>query len=278
MARFPAYLLSVGALALLQFTASCQAGGAESQGQSAIPSNYKLAWSDEFSIPGHPDPNKWGYDTQGNSQFWWHNERQYYSEDRLENSRIEDGHLVIEVRKEALPQAKGWVGQEYTSARLVTAGHRSWRYGFFDVRAKLACGTGAWPAIWLLSDTGRWPRDGEIDIMEQVGHEPGIIHSTLHTSSPEDMSGRAAIPDTCGAFHNYQLDWRKDEMTFLVDGHEIYQIKKGDRNYNSWPFDHSFYLLLNVAVGGAWGAQKGIDPNAFPSQMDVDYVRVYQSR
>ena len=257
-------------------TTSCQARDIDAKDKIAVPSGYKLVWSDEFSGSGLPDPKKWGYDTRGNKYFWWHNERQYYSSGRLENARVEDGHLTIEVRKEALPDAKDWIGQEYSSARLRTAGRAAWQYGFFDVRAKLACGRGAWPAVWLLSETGQWPRDGEIDIMEQVGHEPGKIQSTLHSSTKELMAGTTTIRDTCGTYHNYQLDWRKDGMTFMVDGNAIYVIKKGDRGYDSWPFDHKFYLILNVAVGGAWGGLKGIDSNAFPSQMDIDYVRVYQ--
>ena len=278
MPKIPTALMTAALLGALGFTPSCHAEEVGEKEKTIVPSGYKLVWSDEFSGSGLPDPKKWTYDTRGNKEFWWHNERQYYSAGRPENARVEDGHLTIEVRKETLPDAKDWIGQEYSSARLRTAGRAAWQYGFFDVRAKLACGRGAWPAIWLLSETGQWPRDGEIDIMEQVGHEPGKIHATLHSSTKETMEGHANIPNTCGAYHNYQLDWRKDGMTFFVDGNPIYTVQKGDRSYDSWPFDHRFYLILNVTVGGAWGAQKGIDPEAFPSQMNVDYVRVYQAK
>jgi beta-glucanase (GH16 family) len=278
MSNFRTAFLSASFLALLSLTTACHAKQSVAEPKTAAPSGYALVWSDEFSGSGLPDPKKWSYDTRGNKYLWWHNERQYYSTGRPENARVEGGHLNIEVRKEALAESKDWMGQEFSSVRLTTARKAAWQYGFFDVRAKLACGRGVWPAIWLLSDTGQWPQDGEIDIMEQVGHEPGKIHSTLHSSTKELMNGVENVADTCGSYHNYQLDWRKDSMAFMVDGRPIYTVKKGDRGYDSWPFDHKFYLLLNVAVGGAWGAQKGIDVDAFPSQMDVDYVRVYQSK
>jgi beta-glucanase (GH16 family) len=276
MSNFRTAFFSASSLALLSLTTACHAKQSVAEPKTAVPSGYTLVWSDEFSNSGLPDSKKWNYDTRGNKDFWWHNERQYYSTGRAENARVENGHLIIEARKEALSEARDWMGQEYSSARLITARKAAWQYGFFDVRAKLACGRGAWPAIWLLSDGGQWPQDGEIDIMEQVGHEPGKIHSTLHSSTKETMEGHADIQNTCGEYHNYQLDWRKDGMTFMVDGQPIYVVDKRDRGYESWPFDHKFYLILNVTVGGAWGAQKGIDPDAFPSQMDVDYVRVYQ--
>jgi beta-glucanase (GH16 family) len=278
MTRFAAVWAFMLPIFILGFTVSCQAGGDQTNSKSNIPAGYILVWADEFDTPGLPDTKKWVFDTHANSKLWWHNERQFYTENRTENARVEGGHLIIEVRKETLPSVKGWVGQEYTSAKLLTKGRQSWTYGFFDVRAKLACGRGVWPAIWMMSDSGIWPRDGEIDIMEQVGHEPGRIHATLHTSSSEPMNGISMVSDTCGSYHNYQMDWRRESMTFFIDGHEIYHIEKGSRKYDSWPFDHKFHMILNVAVGGAWGAQKGIDPSAFPTEMDVEYVRVYQNR
>jgi beta-glucanase (GH16 family) len=261
------------------FSSISIATGCHSAEPSAVPADYKLVWAEEFDQEGAPDPRAWGYETWGNRSLWWHNERQLYTSGRSDNARVGNGVLTVEARKEALSALPGWVGQEYSSVRLSTVKKKSWKYGFFEVRAKLACGRGVWPAFWLLSETGKWPDDGEIDIMEQVGHEPGHVYSTLHsTFEANKVSGMAQVDNTCGAFHNYQMDWRADKITFLVDGKVTLSAEKGSKSYREWPFDHKFYLIINTAVGGAWGGQKGIDPTAFPSRMDVDYVRVYQQK
>jgi beta-glucanase (GH16 family) len=247
---------------------------------SDIPSDYKLVWSDEFNTAGLPDSRSWDFQTFANNVLWWHNERQYYTNKRKENADVADGVLRITARKEVMTGAPGWVGQEYTSAKLTTLGHHAWTYGFFDIRAKLACGRGAWPAIWLMSTTDKWPNGGEIDILESVGFEqPPIAHATIHDGMEGKeplVTGRTPVPDACSTFHNYQLDWRADGMTFLVDGHPILHRDKAGLDYAHWPFDHPFYLILNLTVGGAWGAQRGIDAGAFPQTMEIDYVRVYQ--
>lgn len=260
--------------------AGCHERRTTMQDVSAVPAGYHLVWDDEFDKAGLPDSKKWNYDTYANGQLWWHNEREYYTEGRMQNARIEDGRLIIEARQEDMKGSPDWAGQEYSSARLITRGKQDWTYGFFEIRAKLPCGRGVWPAIWLLSSTGRWPNDGEIDIMEQVGHEPGRIHATLHHTATNAgtaaFHGMTDVGDSCNAFHNYQLDWRKDSITALIDGKPIMHADKGSADYAQWPWDHKFYLILNIAVGGAWGGAKGIDPAALPAQMEVDYVRVYQ--
>ncbi|ESQ81410.1 hypothetical protein AEAC466_21510 [Asticcacaulis sp. AC466] len=259
-------------------TALIAAPFGKSEAEPVIPPDARLVWSDEFNYTGAPDPKKWDYDTFANRDFWWHNERQYYTRARSENARVENGVLIIEARKEDLSSQKDWVGQEYSSARLITRGRASWTYGFVDVRAKLPCGRGTWPAIWMLSDKGRWPKDGEIDIMEMVGSKPGDIHSTLHSSQgvPERLQGNLQINDACKAFHNYRMDWREDGFTFYVDSTVVFTAKKGTASYDEWPWDHNFHLLMNIAVGGAWGGIDGIDPTVFPVRLEVDYVRVYQ--
>ena len=136
---------------------------------SNAPADYSLVWADEFDKDGLPDPKNWVYDTEANRSGWYNNELQYYAVERLENSRISAGNLVITARKEKLESASDYGGQQYSSARLITRGKASWTYGFFDVRAKLPCGAGTWPAIWMLGTAGAWPAAGEIDIMEQVG-------------------------------------------------------------------------------------------------------------
>jgi beta-glucanase (GH16 family) len=246
----------------------------------AVPNGYRLVWSDDFNTAGLPNPAKWRDQTFGNGHLWWHNERQYYTTRRPENAVVTGGRLVLTVRRESLAGAPGWAGQEFTSAKLVTAETKAWTYGFFEVRAKFPCGRGVWPAVWLMSATGSWPNDGEIDFMEAVGFEhPPVVHATLHNSrdGTDPLSSRSVVvSDGCDAFHNYQLDWRQDSITALVDGRSYFHQERGNAGYDRWPYNHPFYLAMNVAVGGAWGAQKGIDASILPQTMEIEYVRVYQ--
>ena len=252
----------------------------------AMPKSYSLAWADEFNTPV-PDGRKWAFDTQYNKQGWHNQELQYYSDARSENARIEAGKLVLEARAERLRKADfgDWGGQDFTSARLVTRGHAQWTYGYFEVRAKLPCAVGTWPAIWLLpvDDGGNWEEGGEIDIMEHVGHEPGLVHHSLHTAKLNfrrgtHQSAATKVPSACDEFHTYQLHWTPDRLLFGVDGivNFTHERRSGDRK--DWPFDRPFYLILNVAVGGSWGGAKGVDPSALPARMEVDYVRVYRDK
>jgi beta-glucanase (GH16 family) len=252
-----------------------------------IPEGYELVWSDEFDTPGLPDPSKWKYDTSRNADGWFNNEKQYYAASREKNARVANGRLVIEAHSEDLSSAgfADWGKQKYTSARLVTQGLGDWAYGFFEIRAKLACGRGTWPAIWMLpSDQSvKWPAGGEIDIMEHVGFDPGVIHHSIHTSAFNFSRGTQktsshTVPDACDAMHKYQLLWTADFMVFGVDDQPKLLFRKESDKQARWPFDQPQHLLLNIAVGGNWGGQKGMDDAAFPAQMEVDYVRIYQAR
>jgi len=251
----------------------------------AMPAGARLVWSDEFDKPGAPDPKRWRYDTSRNKLGWYNNELQYYAANRRENVRVEGGNLVIEARKERLDTLPDFGGQDYSSGKLVTEGLANWRYGFIEVRAKLACGKGVWPAIWMLGSDGSmgWPGMGEIDVMEHVGWDEGGVHGSAHTKAYNHVIGTqktaiTRVPDACTAFHNYQLDWNEDRMLIGVDGHAYMRFDNDHKgNHDTWPFASPQYLILNVAVGG-WGGQQGIDPAAFPSRMDVDYVRVWQKR
>jgi licheninase len=245
---------------------------------SAAPS-----FADEFSGPSI-DRSKWRFDTSRNAAGWYNNERQYYSAARPKNARIEGGALVIEAHREALSKTRfrDWGGQAYTSAKLVT--RKPYGFGFYEVRAKLPCGRGAWPAIWLLPSTGTWPDQGEIDIMEMVGWDPNVIHATLHSGAYNHAKGtqrgaQVRVPTSCSAFHHYQLDWRPDAITIGVDG-RAYMRVANDRpgGAAAWPFLRPYELILNLAVGGDWGGQKGIDDQAFPQRMEVDYVRYWAPR
>lgn len=244
---------------------------------------WTLAWSDEFSVDGLPDAAKWDYDTERNAVGWFNNELQYYARSRLENARVEGGRLIITARKEDLRSAADWGGQHYTSARLVTRGKASWTYGFIEVRAKMPCGQGTWPAIWMLGTGGRWPEDGEIDILEQTGQNKAQVLGTVHTRAYNYFNGSlgvgrgasTSVPDACSAFHNYQLTWTADRIQIGVDD-SVYMVfdnpKTGDTT--RWPFDNPQYLLLNLAVGGDLGG--AVDPAFTTQQMEVDYVRVYR--
>jgi len=244
---------------------------------------WTLAWSDEFSVDGLPDASKWDYDTERNAVGWFNNELQYYARNRPENARIEGGRLIITARKESLRTAPDFGGQQYTSARLVTRGKAAWTYGFIEVRAKTPCGQGTWPAIWMLGTGGRWPDDGEIDILEQTGWDKTQVLGTVHTRAYNYFNGtlgvgRGAstrIAEACTVFHNYQLTWTADLIQIGVDD-TVYMVfdnpKTGDTT--RWPFDNPQYLILNLAIGGDLGG--AVDPAFTTQQMEVDYVRVYR--
>ena len=244
------------------------------------PANWKLAWSDEFEQTGLPDASKWVFDTARNKEGWYNHELQYYAKDRLENARVADGKLTITARKEKLSSAPDYGGQAYSSARLLTNGKASWTYGFFEIRAKLPCGLGTWPAIWMLGTKGTWPDDGEIDIMEHVGKTKGQILGSAYTNFYNWANGTGntkstTVSDACDNFHNYQLYWDDQQLAIGVDDRYYFQFvnpKTGD--YKKWPFDSPQYLILNLAIGGDLGGP--VDDNIFPSQFEVEYVRVYQ--
>lgn len=280
--------LLIAALAALPLPAAAQTAASSTTSETrepmAVPAGYVRVWSDEFDRPGAPDPAKWRYDTSRNKAGWYNNELQYYAADRPENVRVEKGHLVLEARRERLADKPDFGGQDYASGKLVTAGIADWTYGFVEVRARLACGRGVWPAIWMLGTDGKagWPALGEIDIMEHVGWDQGRVHGTIHTKAYNhaihtQRGANTLLPDACTAFHTYQLDWNADRILIGVDGRAFMRFDNDHRgDAATWPFDKPQYLILNVAVGG-WGGQKGIDPAAFPARMDVDYVRVWRA-
>lgn len=245
------------------------------------PPGYRLVWADEFSAPGPPDPVRWIHDTHANRTGWYNNELQYYAADRPENARVEDGALIIEARREA-PNAPDSGGQAYTSARLLS--RQAWSYGVYEVRAQIPCARGTWPAVWMLPiDLAEWPLDGEIDIMEHVGHRPGVVHGTVHTGAYNHVAGtqrgaEVRVPDACDAFHRYQVRWTPEAVVFAIDDVDYYRFDNdGAETKATWPFNVPFRLILNVAVGGDWGGAEGVDDDAFPQAMRIDYVRVWQT-
>lgn len=262
-------------------TINSEAG--KSLGPLVLPADYTLVWSDEFETDGLPNADKWAYDTYRNKEGWWNDELQYYSDARAKNARIENGNLIIEAHAETLDPTlfKDWGDQTYTSARLFTKGKAAWQYGYMEIRAKLPCGKGLWPAIWTLpEEAGNWPDSGEIDIMEYVGHKKNVFHATVHTKKYNHTNGSQFGAEwlsttACGAFHTHSLLWTEDRITVAVDGQAYFTYEDEGTGADAWPFDRPHHLILNVAIGG-WGAAEGIDTKAFPAQMEVDYVRVYQ--
>ena len=242
---------------------------------------YRLVWSDEFSYQGLPDSSKWHYDRGDGCPSlcgWGNNERQYYTENRPENARVENDLLVIEARREPFG------GSDYTSARLVTRGHDAWTYGRFEIRAKLPSGRGSWPAIWMLPEENRyggWPASGEIDIMEHVGYEPQRVYATVHTQAFNHVKGTQdtdtlRLADAESAFHVYAIEWTPENIIWSVDGQPYSIFENQHKTYREWPFDRPFHLIMNIAVGGNWGGAKGVAEDIWPQKMLVDYVRVYQ--
>ncbi len=239
---------------------------------------WKLIWSDEFSISGLPDSTKWNYDTRGNEYGWGNNELQWYTVANPENAWISNGILKITARHEPTH------GKEYSSARLTTKNKGDWKYGKFEIRAKMPAGRGTWPAIWMLptvNNYGGWPHSGEIDIMEHVGYDPDTVHSTVHTTKFNHMIGTQVgkpifVKTATTEFHVYTTEWDEDEIRSYVDGQLYFIFKNDGTGHEAWPFDQPFHLILNLAIGGGWGGKKGIDDTLFPHVFEIDYVRVYQ--
>lgn len=239
--------------------------------------SMQLVWSDEFDYEGLPDPSKWGYEAGGHG--WGNNELQHYTRDRLENARVEDGRLIITARKEDYQRSS------YTSARLVTRGKGDWLYGRIEVKARLPRGVGTWPAIWMMptrSSYGNWPASGEIDIMEHVGFNHNRIHGAVHTASYNHRIGTQRsgtidpVADVSEEFHLYAIEWEPHEIRWYLDNKRYFTFANEGTGHREWPFDREFYLILNIAIGGDWGAMQGVDDTIWPQTMEVEYVRVYE--
>ncbi|MEL6253995.1 MAG: glycoside hydrolase family 16 protein [Bacteroidota bacterium] len=244
--------------------------------------NRKLVWFDEFDYEGLPDPSKWSYDVGDGCDLpagcgWGNQELQYYTKESLKNAHVEDGVLTIELLKEEIKNSN------YSSARLITKGKGDWKYGTIEVRAKLPRGKGVWGAIWMLSSEDKykgWPHSGEIDIMENVGFDPDTVHSSAHTlayhhSIGTYKTGKVSLPDAGEKFYTYKLEWEEDEYRIYADDQLIFRFVKEADDFKVWPFDQKFHLILNITYGGFWGGKMGLDDEALPSNMQIDYVRVY---
>ncbi len=240
---------------------------------------YQLVWSDEFEGTVL-DESVWGYNTGGNG--WGNNEKQYYT-DRPENIRVQNGMLEIEARKEQ------YQNNEYTSARIMSKGKKTFTYGKFESRIKFPGGGGTWPAFWMMGNSGNWPNCGEIDIIEHVGNMDARASFAVHTVLKNGTRGNNWTKTQwfdyplSGDFHIYGVEWAqeekdgKDVIRFTVDGVQYAEVwEEQIDNNDSWPFNKPFFIIFNLAVGGNMGGQ--IDNSIFdsPRIMYVDWVRVYQ--
>lgn len=235
--------------------------------------SMQLKWADEFNATAL-NTTDWTHELGNGCNIslcgWGNNELEVYT-DKPENIKLDNGKLVIT----ALEQSGG-----YTSARIKTENKQELRYGRIDVRAKLPKGQGIWPAIWMLGeniDVVSWPACGEIDIMELVGHDPATVHGTVHYRDDvyKYSSGSTSLPsgDFSDKYHVFTIVWDFNTITWYVDNVPFKQF--ANSNIAGWPFNKSFYFIMNVAVGGNWPGPPD-DTTVFPQQMTVDYIRVFQ--
>lgn len=243
---------------------------------------WNIVWADEFDGP-EIDTSKWTYDI---GDWGWGNfEAQYYTKDRKENARIEDGNLIIEAHKNK-------VGDKWTSARLTTRGKVSFKYGKIEFRAKVPVERGNWSAGWTLGDSYideiDWPYCGEIDIMESVGFEMedstgnGVAHASVHSRAAYFKIGNQAtavqnLKNMNKEYHTYAVEWTPDYIYILVDDDHYFTYEKTDIK-NSWPYDIPQNIILNLAMGGGWGGAQGMDESITKQTMIIDYVRVFEKK
>ena len=262
---------------------SCGGGSMLQPSPPPPSSGWTLVWNDEFNGAdgSAPDSSKWTYDLGGKG--WGNQELECYT-NSTKNVQIKGGNLVISAVKENVTCSDG-TASNYTSARLKTQALFSQTYGRFEARIKIPAGQGMWPAFWMLGNnigSIGWPACGEIDIMEDIGKEPGTIHGSLHGPSTSTRTSDASAPFSLPAgqnfaddFHLYAVEWEPNTVRFYVDSNLYATFTQAQWPAGgTWVFDHPFFLLLNVAVGGSWPGSPD-NTTQFPQQMLVDYVRVY---
>ena len=273
--------LAVAAGAVLIMTPEA-AFGAEPTKELMSPPQRRPDWSDEFT-GHHLDRAHWRFETDRNAAGWYNGEAQYYAADEGANLSVDKGFLTIRATRfpPGTAYPKDWGAQRYASARISTKTLMAWSKGYFEVRAKVPCARGMWPAIWMLPVRGAWPAAGEIDIMEQLGREHDLIHSTLHYAADDgkhvSTSASANVASVCRGFHRYQMRWEDKAITFGVDDRAFQRIDTSGIGPKGQPvFGAPFYIILNLAVGGDWAGTQGIDDAALPQTFSIDYIRIWK--
>lgn len=263
-------------LALAGWGSRC---GSDQQPSEEPPVDSTLTWSDEFDGPAGqpPDPTKWRHDVGGDG---WGNNQLEFDTARTANARLDgQGNLEIIARRET------YQGRNYTSARINTRGFFAQQSGRFEARIKLPVGQGIWPAFWMLGDNFQqvgWPTCGEIDIMEYRGQQSNIVHGSLHGpgySGANPLTRKYTLPTGRfnDDFHIFAVEWEADQITWLVDDIPFQTVTTSNIPAGSrWVFDHPFFIILNVAVGGNFVGPPNTTTTIFPQTMLVDWVRVYQ--
>jgi beta-glucanase (GH16 family) len=282
----PSLILLTALFSLIPLLCGCRTMAISDPPPPIPPSPWALVWSDEFSTQdgSSPDPTKWTYDLGGKG--WGNHELESYT-NRKQNARIEKGNLVITAQKETYTGADG-ITRDYTSARLKTQGLFTQTYGRIEARSKIPAGQGMWPAFWMLGEdipTVGWPKCGEIDIMENIGKEPDKLHGSLHgpstTANTSNLTSIFTLPagqNFADDFHIYAVEWEPDTVRFFMDTNLYATFRSSDWPAGGkWVFDHPFFIILNLAVGGDWPGSPDATSN-FPQSMLVDYVRVYTKR
>lgn len=247
-----------------------QAGVPKPSTDIVAPEGYTLVWNDEFD--GTELGGDWTYEIAGPG--FVNNELQSYVKG-TDVTTVSDGTLKINLYKD---------GGDVKSARIYAKRNEGWQYGYIEARIKLPEGKGTWPAFWMMPvNFTTWPGDGEIDIMESVGYDPNVVVSTIHCNKYNNggtamESARTTVPTAYTDFHTYACEWSAEKMIFYVDGQELLTYANDGTGKDAWPFDAPFYVILNLAWGGSWGGQQGVDESCLPATMEVDYVRVFQKQ
>ncbi len=255
---------------------TCSCSNQKKAAPETSAAQWDLVWEDNFDGNGLLNSAIWDYEVG----YIRNKESQYYTEKRTENARIENGNLIIEARND------NWKDNKITSASINTFGKKSILYGRVEVRAKIPTGVGTWPAIWMLGENMNqigWPACGEIDVMENVGYDPDTIHANIHTKAYNHSIGtnkgnRIGIKTLYDNYNIYAVNWFEDHMDFFVNDSLYFSFKNEGTGNDAWPFDKPHYLLINLAIGGAWGGNQGIDDAIFPQKYYIDYVRVYREK
>ena len=240
-----------------------------------VPEGYHLVWNDEFDEGTLLDPAHWTHEVKGSG--WVNNELQNYV-----NHQTSSGNVVTEIQDGSLHIHCFKEGGKIYSGRVYAHVKQGWKYGYIEGRIKLPKGKGTWPAFWMMpvNYTG-WPDSGEMDIMEEVGYHPDFVSSSLHANAHVHTNNTQVTKEMyCagaeGEYHVYAMEWTHEKITTYVDGKVLLSYTNRGLGHDDWPYDAPFYVILNLAWGGSWGGQQGVDETALPVTLSVDYVRVFQ--